>query len=340
MKIGLPLVHRKADIGLVSIVTSIYRSERTIEDFVRRAIEAGRSVAKSVELIVVDDGSPDRSCELVRDLADQDDSIVLVQLSRNFGHHRALLTGLEHATGDLILLIDSDLEEAPENLTAMLSTLRTTNSDCVYGVQRLRKGGWFERFTGKLFYDMFGLLSDVRLPRNVSTIRLMTPRYVRSLLKFRDHNPVLVPLSLITGYRQSEYAFDKVNTSETTYSVRRRFSLMLLAITSFSTRPLLLMFWLSVAISILSFLYAAYVVVIALSGQVQDGWSSLMAALLFFFSLNAFFTGVIGLYVKLIMEEVKDRPRTVVQEVYRQSQSDHAASGSEGVGQKHVRPDL
>ncbi|MBZ9601978.1 glycosyltransferase family 2 protein [Phyllobacterium chamaecytisi] len=329
-----------ADIALLSIVTSIYRSEGTISEFVGRALRAGRSIAKSVELIIVDDGSPDRSCELVRDLADQDSSIVLVQLSRNFGHHRALLTGLDHANGDMVLLIDSDLEEPPESLSSMLATLRNTNADCVYGVQRIRKGGWFERFTGKLFYDMFGLLSDVKLPRNVSTIRLMTKRYVNSLLKFRDHNPVLVPLSLITGYRQSEYIFDKVNSSETTYSIRRRFSLMLLAITSFSARPLLLMFWMSVIISAVSFLYAAYVVVIALTEPVQDGWSSLMAALLLFFSLNAFFTGVIGLYVKLILEEVKDRPRTVVQEIYRKpSASVQKSSGGDRPHLKTIHPD-
>jgi putative glycosyltransferase len=306
-------------IALLSIVTTAYRSETTIAEFVARALQTAGPLADRIEIVVVDDGSPDRSAEIVRDLADGDEQIVLVQLSRNFGHHRALLTGLEHAEGDLVFLIDSDLEEAPENLPAMLELMRRERTDCVYGVQQVRRGGWLERVSGKLFYDLFGLLSEVELPRNVSTMRIMTRRYVASLLRFRDHNPVFVPLSLITGYRQSQYAFDKESASPTTYSLRRRLSLLLLAITSFSGRPLQLMFWMSLVLSSAGFLYGVYVVLRALTGTVQDGWSSLMAAVLFFFSLNALFTGVIGLYVKLIMEEVKDRPRTIVLEVYRKS---------------------
>src|SRR5690606_8328443 len=117
---GLPRALGKFEpnegIRQLSIVTSAYRSEGTIEAFLQRALEVSAPLADSIELVVVDDGSPDRSAEIVRDLADRDSRIVLVQLSRNFGHHRALLTGLEHARGDLVFLIDSDLEEEPENL--------------------------------------------------------------------------------------------------------------------------------------------------------------------------------------------------------------------------------
>lgn len=304
-------------IKLLSVVTTAYRSEATLEVFVKRALAAAGPLACAVELVIVDDGSPDRSAELVRRLADEDERIMLVQLSRNFGHHRALLAGLEHASGDVVFLIDSDLEETPENLIAMLELMQQVGADCVYGVQRERKGGWFERISGKLFYDLFGLLSEVKLPRNVSTMRLMSHRYVKSLLLFRDHNPVFVPLSLLTGYKQTAFEFDKNSSSKTTYSVRRRVSLMLLAVTSFSGRPLYLMFAMSIVFSILGLTYMTVVLVQALMGTVLDGWSSIMAALLLFFSINALFTGIIGLYVKHLLEEVKDRPRTIVQEVYR-----------------------
>lgn len=298
-------------------MTSAYRSEATIEAFAHRALETATSLFDSVELIVVDDGSPDRSSQLVRNLADRDSRITLIQLSRNFGHHRALIAGLEHARGDLVFLIDSDLEEQPENLGAMLTALREGNADVVYGVQNARRGGWIERVSGRIFYAAFSYLSEVSLPTNVSTMRLMTRRYVQSFLQFRDRNPVLVPLSLLTGYRQIPYVFDKHASSETTYSLRRRFSLLLLAITSFSGKPLLLMFWMSLLLSVTGFCYGLFVLFQALVGPVQDGWSSLMAAIVFFFSLNALFTGLLGLYVKLILEEVKDRPRTVIQDIYR-----------------------
>ncbi|MHA6645993.1 glycosyltransferase family 2 protein [Mesorhizobium sp. A623] len=320
---GLPRVQEKHEsstgVHLLSIVTSAYRSEGSIATFLQRTLDVATLLADSVELIVVDDGSPDRSAEIVRDLADQDSRIVLAQLSRNFGHHRALITGLELAQGDLVFLIDSDLEEEPENLAAMLASLRQERADVVYGVQRKRRGGVIERLSGAIFYSAFSLLSEVNLPRNVATMRLMTARYVRSFLQFRDHNPVLVPLTLLTGYRQVAYQFDKRSSSKTTYSIPRRFSLLLLGITSFSARPLLLIFWMSLVLSVTSFSYGLFVITRAFAGAVQDGWSSLMAAVIFFFSLNALLTGIIGLYVKLIVEEVKDRPRTIVQEVYRKT---------------------
>lgn len=314
----------------LSVVTTVFCSEDSIEAFVRRALVAARSISPDVELIIVDDGSPDRSLEIARDLADNDAQIVLVQLSRNFGHHKALLTGLELARGDLILMIDSDLEEAPENLIPMRQVMTETNSDVVYGVQRSRRGGWLERASGWAFYTLFDLLSDVSLPRNVSTMRLMSRRYANSFLRFRDQNPVLIPLGVITGYRQVAFPFDKGDHSRTSYSLHRRFQMLLLAVTSFTGRPLVLIFWTSLVFSFASFIYGIVVVVRALTGTALDGWSSLMAATVFFFSLNAFFTGLIGLYIKLILDEVKDRPRTVIQEIYSLGaksgtlQNDHA----------------
>lgn len=320
---GLPRAQEKNDltekVRRLSIVTSAYRSEGVIEAFLERTLKAAAALADGVELVVVDDGSPDRSSEIVRNLADQDDRIVLVQLSRNFGHHRALITGLEHARGDLVFLIDSDLEEEPENLANMLASMRKEGADVVYGVQLDRRGGLLERVSGQIFYSAFSLLSEVDLPRNVATMRLMSARYVRSFLQFKDHNPVLVPLSLLAGYRQVAYPFEKKSSSETTYSIPRRFSLLLLALTSFSGRPLLLIFWMSLFLSATSLSYGIFVTAKAMTGVVQDGWSSLMAAVVFFFSLNALLTGIMGLYVKLILEEVKDRPRTIVQEVYRKT---------------------
>jgi putative glycosyltransferase len=317
---GSPRVLEKTENGRsvpsITIVTSIYRSEATIGAFVERALAAVSPFAANVNVVVVDDGSPDRSAEIVRDIVDRDPRVTLVQLSRNFGHHRALIAGLERAKGDLVFLIDSDLEEEPEHFGDMFSLMRDAGADAVYGVQKHRKGNMLERVAGKLFYDIFSALSEIKLPRNVSTMRVMSARYVRSLLLFRDHNPVLVPLTLITGYRQEPFSFVKKSHSETTYSLSRRFSLLLLAVTSFTARPLALMFWLSLFLSAGGFLVGIAVVVLAMLGPVQDGWSSLMAAIIFFFSLNALFTGVLGLYVKLILDEVKDRPRTIVQEIY------------------------
>lgn len=318
-----------SDIGALqlSIVTTLYNSRSTIGEFVARALAAAEALTCRVELIVVDDGSPDDSAAIVRGIVDRDPRVRLVQLSRNFGHHRAMLAGLEHALGDRVFLIDSDLEEAPELLVEMTTVLERNPVDCLYGVQIDRKGGLMERLSGRAFYWLFGALSDVKMPQNVSTLRLMSRRYVDSLLLFRDRNPVFVPLSLLVGYPQAPFPFRKEGTSKTTYSLRKRISLLVLAITTFSGRPLQLMFAASVVLSLLGLSYGAYVIIRAVTGTVQDGWSSLMAVVVFFFSLNAMFTGLIGLYVKQILEEVKDRPRSVVQEIYGQDAGSRTGGG-------------
>ncbi|WP_280949355.1 glycosyltransferase family 2 protein [Neorhizobium galegae] len=300
----------------LSIVTTLYRSMDTIEEFIQRALAAGEAVSDDIEIVIVDDGSPDGSVTIVRRWVELDPRISLVCLSRNFGHHRAMLVGLEHAQGDLVFLIDSDLEEPPELLSEMSCVLREKAVDCVYGLQESRKGGRIERISGRIFYWLFSVLSEVRIPENVSTMRLMTRRYVTTLLKFRDKNPVFVPLSILAGYPQASFSFVKTSTSDTTYSLGRRVALTALAITTFSAKPLMLMLCFSLIMAFLGIVYGAFVVFHAMTGPIQDGWSSLMAVVVFFFSLNAVFTGLMGLYVKQILEEVKDRPRTIVQDIY------------------------
>ena len=168
----------------LSVVTTLYRSETTVTEFHRRAsLAASRTVAGPTEFVYVNDGSPDRSLERVHDLRREDSRIVVVDLARNFGHHPALLTGLAQASGDLVFLIDSDLEEPPELLDALRRALRDHPcADAAYGVQERRKGGWWERATGNLWYGLFRRLSDVPYPADSLTARLMTRRYVDAVL--------------------------------------------------------------------------------------------------------------------------------------------------------------
>lgn len=305
----------------LSIVTTLYRSMDTIDEFIQRALAAGEAVSDDIEIVIVDDGSPDGSADIVRNWVERDARISLLCLSRNFGHHKAMLVGLEHAQGDLIFLIDSDLEEPPELLSEMAQVLRGKAVDCLYGLQERRKGGRMEQISGHLFYWLFSALSEVRIPQNASTMRLMTRRYVSALLKFRDKNPVFVPLSILVGYPQASFSFVKASTSDTTYSLGRRIALTALAITTFSAKPLILMLCFSLMMAFLGIVYGGFVVVRALNGPVQDGWASLMAVVVFFFSLNAVFTGLMGLYVKQILEEVKDRPRSIIQDIYSKRNS-------------------
>ena len=153
--------------------------------------------------MLVNDGSPDDSLERAVALHERDPRVRVIDLSRNFGHHKAMMTGLAHARGDLVWLLDSDLEEDPELLQPFHQTLSESQADVVYGVQSERKGGAVERLSGAVFFLAFNLLSEQPIPRNVVTARLMTGRYVRSLVAHEERGTMIAGLWAATGPNRS-----------------------------------------------------------------------------------------------------------------------------------------
>src|SRR5258708_35799823 len=147
---------------------------------------AAEAIADDVELVMVNDGSPDDSLDIALALHQADPRVVVVDLARNFGHHKALMTGLAHATGDLVFLIDSDLEEQPEDLAQLYRRFQQGECDVAYGILETRRGGFFERMPVALFFTLLKVLGDHPVPRNAFTARLMTRDYVRALLRHRD----------------------------------------------------------------------------------------------------------------------------------------------------------
>jgi putative glycosyltransferase len=326
---------------LISVVTTLYRSSPHLEEFYRRTLEAVRSATGNegadVELIFVDDGSPDDSAVKVREFLQRPTPATLVELSRNFGHHRAILTGLSFARGDLIFLIDCDLEEPPELFGEMLRTLEhsrseTAPADVVYAVPHRRKGGLFEQVSGELFYRLFNSLSDVQIPNNWMICRLMTARYVRALLSHHERELFLGGLFGITGFRQVAITAEKRHKGSTTWTLRRKLKVALQAVTAFSARPLWLLAGIGSLISAASAIAILYMIVrVALLGMpYQAGWASTMVTISFFGGLNLLAIGIVGLYVAQVFAEVKGRPCIVkdVQANFARNPSTTAATSS------------
>ncbi len=186
----------------LSIVTTLYKSAEFIDAFYKRAIAAAAIVDTNFEIIMVNDGSPDESLALAVALQEGDPRVVVVDLSRNFGHHRAMMTGLSFARGELVFLIDSDLDEDPELLAEFLKVLRHEDCDVVYGIQEYRRGNLSEVITGSLFYWLITRLGGISIPKNTMTARLMTRRYVRNLLLHREREVVIAGLWVATGFKQ------------------------------------------------------------------------------------------------------------------------------------------
>jgi putative glycosyltransferase len=304
----------------LSIVATLYRSAAHIDEFYARVCRSAAEVTSDFELVFVNDGSPDDSRERAQALVAQDSRVRLIDLSRNFGHHRAMMVGLEHARGDLVFLIDSDLEEDPEFLPQFHAVLQRTRVDVVYGVQRDRRGGWLERLTGWLFFTVFNALSDVAIPRNVLTVRLMTRRYVSALVRHRERQTMIAGLWVLTGFEQTPCAVTKRRRSSSSYRLGHRISVLVNSVTSFSYRPLVLIFGLGLGIFAVASAAAAYLIVRRVFlGVMFPGWPSLIVSVWLLGGLNLFCIGVIGIYLAKIFVETKQRPYTIVREVYERT---------------------
>ena len=178
----------------LSIVTTLYYSASYLEEFYTRICGTVEKITKNYEIILVNDGSPDNSLNIAISLYERDVKVRVIDLSRNFGHHKAIMTGLAHARGKLVFLIDCDLEEDPELLEVFYDKFKNSDADVIYGVQQTRKGSFFERTSGKIFYALINLLSDYPVRANPITARLMSQRYVTNLVKHKDHEIFLIGL--------------------------------------------------------------------------------------------------------------------------------------------------
>jgi putative glycosyltransferase len=305
----------------LSVVATLYRSSPYILEFHKRVSAVARELAgDSYEVVLVNDGSPDDSLEIAVALAQRDAHVTVIDLSRNFGHHKAMMTGLAHAHGERVFLIDSDLEEEPEWLASFARQMAEDGCDVVYGVQKSRRGGKVEQLSGQFFYQAFRLLTGIAQPDNIVTARLMSRRYVDALLQHRERELNIGGLWIITGFAQSQQVVSKLSSSPTTYSLSNKLSHLVNAVTSFSSLPLVFTFYSGLLISLTAMIYIIYLVLLyVFIASPPDGYTSIIASIWLFSGLIIFFIGIQGIYISKLFFEVKQRPYTIVRQVYRQS---------------------
>lgn len=305
----------------ISVVTTLYSSAQYIDSFYQRMVAELEKLQISYEILLVNDGSPDESLDIAISIQKLDRFVVVIDLARNFGHHKAIMEGLANARGNKIFLIDCDLEEPPETLGAFYDRFSVGDCDVVYGKQISRKGKWFEQVSGSLFYKFFNYLSDINVPRDWTVARMMSKSYVSSLLQFREETLFLGGIMVAAGYRQVPLPMHKLHKGTSTYTFKRKISIAVSAITSFSEKPLQLIFYLGILISVISFALALWLVFQKLAlGVPVDGWTSLAVSIWMIGGLILLFLGIIGIYIAKIFIETKKRPNTIVRQIYAQQQ--------------------
>lgn len=302
----------------LSIVTTLYKSSPYVNEFYERISVEAKKIADDYEIIFVDDGSPDDSLQKVITLHQQDSKVVVIELSRNFGHHKAIMTGLSHATGDYVFLIDSDLEEEPELLGKFWEVLhKDKDIDVIYGVQETRKGGWFEKWSGSLFWKLINFMSPIKIPSNLITTRLMTKKYNLSLTAYKESEIFIGGIWSHAGFKQRALQVTKGSHSETTYTLKRKLSLFVNSITSFSSKPLMYIFYIGLITTFISTIFILKLIIDKLFfGLAFKGWTSLIVSVWFFGGLIILLLGTIGIYLSKIFIEVKNRPYTIIRNTY------------------------
>ncbi|RJR40129.1 MAG: glycosyltransferase [Desulfobacteraceae bacterium] len=300
----------------LSVVTTLYQSATYIKEFVRRACVEGAKLTDDYEIIMVDDGSPDNSLEIALGIQKTTQNLKVIELSRNFGHHKAMMTGLEHAKGDLIFLIDVDLEEPPELLTAFYSEMKRGSWDVVYGIQKTRKGGLVKRVGGRVGWWLIKSMLPIQIPQNQSTVRLMTANYVGQLILHKEHMTAMGGLLVITGFRQIGLLFDKFCRPQSSYSFSKRTKALVESVTSFSEVPLYGVLFIGLAIFLISCFVAIYLIGLKAFGAILDGWISVMVSVWGLGGLILLCIGLVGLYISRIFIETKQRPYVIVRKVH------------------------
>jgi len=317
----------------LSVVSTLYQSAPYLREFHARVSAAALKLTDDFEIVLVNDGSPDQSLDLAMELARSDPRVHIVDLSMNFGHHKAMMTGLGKTSGALVFLLDCDLEEPPEILDAFERERLRTGADVVYGVQSRRKGSLFERVTGWLYYKIYNRLSPEPIPENVITARLMTRRYVDSLVAHGEREVHIAGLWVTTGFQQVPLAVAKASRGASTYHISRRIGILVTAVTSFSNTPLMWIFYSGLVILTTSGAAAAYVIArVLFRGALLAGWASLIVSIWLLGGLTLFCIGLIGIYLSRIFSEVKKRPYTIVRAVYERGAEIPASRGQAAAG--------
>jgi len=306
----------------LSIVTTLYKSERFLDVFVAQCVEALAEInCDNYEIIFVNDGSPDNSLAKVLELKKTNDKIVAVDLSRNFGHHYAIMAGLSYSSGDYVFLIDCDLEVPPTKIPVFYQKINEENDcDAVFGVQETRKGSFIERTVGGLFYNFFNSLSDTRIPENLLTERIMSRRYVDELIKMGDKNIFMAGMMQWVGFKQIPIIIKKgLREGKSTYTLGKRISLSMQAITSFSSYPLIMLFKFGFFISTLSVITGAYFLIRKLIYPeiVLSGFTFLIVVLLFSVGIIISSLGILGIYIDKLFNQTKNRQTFIVKDIYK-----------------------
>ncbi len=299
-----------------SIVAPIYNEEGNIQVLYDRICEVMDSTGETWELVTINDGSRDRSLELLQAIAQQDSRIKVINFARNFGHQIAVTAGLDYTSGAAVVIIDADLQDPPEMILEMIERWKA-GYEVVYAVREERQGeSWFKLLTAKIFYRMIYKITDVDIPMDTGDFRLMDRKVVDALQSMREHNRFIRGMTSWIGFKQTgvQYVRQARHAGETKYPLSKMVRFAMDAITGFSYFPLQIMIYVSFVLGVLAILAIPVISIlrVGLGPGFLGGQVTTIVLLLLLSSFQLFFLFIMGQYVARIYDEARDRPLYIV----------------------------
>ena len=309
------------DAIILSIIIPCYNEEEilplTLDRLNKLSSELiARDDCASIEFVMVDDGSQDRTAELLTEASKADRCVKIIRFSRNFGHQAALLAGYEFAKGDVIVSLDADLQDPPELIKTMLDKIKNGN-DVVYAARHSRKNdSWFKKKTADVFYWLMKKFGADIVP-NHADFRMITRRVLKAFLQFQETNLFIRATFPIVGFPSSVVYYERPErlAGETKYPFRKMLEFAIDGLTSFSVVPLRICSMVGLLVSLLAILMLSWSLIVKIFGGAIPGWTSTVAPLYLLGGVQLLFLGIIGEYIGKIYTEVKHRPRYIIQEM-------------------------
>ncbi|MGI6161938.1 MAG: glycosyltransferase family 2 protein [Christensenellales bacterium] len=302
----------------LSVVIPAYNEQEVLEETYKRLKGVMDGMGGSYELVFVNDGSKDKTSEMLFDLHKRDSAVKVVEFARNFGHQIAVTAGLDYATGDAIVIIDADLQDPPEAIPEMVK-LWEQGYEVVYGKRLKRKGeSIFKKLTAHMFYRFLSGVSTTKIPLDTGDFRLIDKKVADVMRSMKEGNRFLRGMVAWAGFNQTayEYVRDERFAGETKYPLKKMLKLSADGIASFSSKPLSMSLWLGVIMMVLSVLYFIATIVLRAVGVAMAAWNYAAAAILLSNSLILVAIGIVGVYLGRVYDEAKARPIYIVGKAY------------------------